>query len=94
MTAKPTLLATSLRGLLAERPADLAECGVPRGEVRSARELQSLCSVHNGRGSATPANCGNAGPVLPNLNDFSRESTNLDFYVQRPNSERLATNTN
>lgn len=82
MTAKPTLLATSLRSLLAEGPADLAERGVPRGEVRSARELQSLSSVHNSRGSVTLASCGNTGPMLPNLDNFSRESTKLDFYLQ------------
>lgn len=77
MTAKPTLPATSLHGLLAARPADWAERGVPPGEVGTPGNCRAcLCNSSQLR---------EWRPGAAKLNDFSRESTNLDFYVQSPN---------
>lgn len=44
----------------------------PPGRGSNNGELQSLCSVHDAHGSVTPANCGNADLVLPNLPFFQK----------------------
>lgn len=55
----------------------------PSGKGRSSGELQRLGSVHDGYGSVTPANCGNADLLLPNLPIF-KENPEIQIFMGNP----------